>query len=191
MVKEIPQGHPLRKLFRELTARNFIENVRVTDFAIIRYVSELLVEFVHADNLYKIRDAQGRRLDEVALMLMEVNPAFSTRSIFDYNVEIAIRKHIGDYTLFITGIFPESLKRKKGSLKLDYFIDYIKAGKESYRLVSEFASAISPENEEAAILFRKLADQFDFCVVGLNFVRADLDRLKQPEFVQMKNIILN
>ena len=43
-------------------------------------------------------------------------------------------EHIGDYTLFLSGLFPEYLKRlPKRGLRVDAFIDYMQAGKESYR----------------------------------------------------------
>jgi hypothetical protein len=53
--------------------------------------------------------------------------------------EREVRKHIGDYTLFLTGMFPEyvaTLPRR--GLRLDRLIDYVKAGKESYRIVAAF-----------------------------------------------------
>jgi hypothetical protein len=37
-------------------------------------------------------------------MLIESNPMLEARS-FDY--ERKVRKHIGDYTLFLTGLFPK------------------------------------------------------------------------------------
>lgn len=42
----------------------------------------------------------------------------------------------------------------------------------------------------AAALFKKLATNFDFCVVGLNFVREELDRRQHPTFQRVKRIIL-
>jgi hypothetical protein len=56
--------------------------------------------------------------------------------------EREVRKHIGDYTLFLTGIFPEYVARlPRRGLRLDSMIDYVQAGKESYRIVAAFDPA--------------------------------------------------
>src|SRR5437764_1441960 len=56
----IPEGHPLRHLFRNLTEASF-EQVGTTDPELTIYVTGLLVEFTHVENLYRIRDANGKR----------------------------------------------------------------------------------------------------------------------------------
>lgn len=77
----------------------------------------------------------------------------------------------------MTGLFPEyvaSASRTRG-LRLDSFIDFMKAGKESYRIVSAFNLF---EYEKEAPLFRQMADKFELCVFGLNLVKEDLLRLQ-------------
>src|SRR5262249_30717484 len=58
----IPEGHPLRHLFRNLTEES-LEQVGTTDPELTVYVTGLLVDFTHVENLYRIRDAKGRRLE--------------------------------------------------------------------------------------------------------------------------------
>jgi len=183
MPREISENHPLRLLLRGLTERNLMGKVGLADVEILRYVSDLLTRFAHVDSLYKIRDTRGKRLEDVGEMLLESNPILSNSSL---DREREVRKHIGDYTLFFTGMFPESLRRLSSSIRLDYFVDYMKAGKESYRIVSEFNYG---EYRESAYLFRRLSENFDYCVVGLNFVKADLEALKDPHYQRMKRII--
>jgi len=173
----IPPDHPLCKLFRELVVRRFYGDAMLRDADIARYVSNLLVEFAHVKNLYKIRDARGRRLEDVGLMLIESNPLLEGRS---FDREREVRKHIGDYTLFLSGLFPEyvaSLPRR--GLRVDAFIDYLKAGKESYRIVSCFDQF---EYRDEAPLFRRLSDSFELCVFGLNLVKQDLERMRQQYY---------
>ncbi|MFC1717953.1 hypothetical protein ACFL6S_30105 [Candidatus Poribacteria bacterium] len=184
MAREISQDHPLRLLFRGLTERNLMGKVGLADIEIARYVSDLLTRFAYSDNLYRIRDTRGKRLEDVGEMLLESNPILSGSS---QSREREIRKHIGDYTMFFTGMFPESLRRMSSSIRLDYFVDYMKAGKESYRIVSEFTQG---EYKESAPFFRRLSEYFDYCVVGLNFVKADLEALKNPQYQQMKRMIM-
>ncbi len=173
----IPPDHPLRRLFRELVVRRFYGDAQVRDPRAARYVSDLLVEFAHVRNLYKIRDARGRRLEDVGLMLIESNPLLEGRS---FDREREVRKHIGDYTLFFTGLFPEyvaSLPRRGG--RVDAFVDYVKAGKESYHIVSCFDQF---EYRDEAPLFRHLSQNFELCVFGLNLVKQDLERMRQEHY---------
>src|SRR2546425_6156386 len=106
-------------------------------------------------------------------MLLESNALLGARS---FDREREVRKHTGDYTLFLTGIFPEyvaSLSRKR--LRLDSYVDYIRAGKESYNVVAAF-NQLEYRNEVP--LFGRLSDHFEFCVYGLNLVKLDLENLR-------------
>ena len=170
----IGHSHPLRQLFEELVRRRFIRDVQLCDSRLAAYISELLVDFTHVDSLYRIRNARGQRLEDVGEMLIESNPLLEASS---FDREREVRKHIGDYTLFMTGLFPENVSapRRIRGLRLDAFVDFIKAGKESYRIVSSFDQF---EYEGEAPLFRQLADRFELCVFGLNLVKEDLERLQ-------------
>jgi hypothetical protein len=120
---------------------------------------DLLVDFTCVDHLYQVRNARGKRLEEVDEMLLESNPLLDGRS---FGREREVRKHMGDFTLFLTGMFPEHVAAlPRRGLRLDSVIDYVKAGKESYRVVAAFDQF---EYHLAAPLFRRLADQFEYCV---------------------------
>ncbi len=172
---EIERNHPLRRLFAELVQRRFFEDVRVRDAQVAGYVSGLLTDFTHQDNLYRIRNARGQRLDDVGEMLIESNPMLDASS---FDRERAVRKHIGDYTLFLIGMFPEYVTsyRRRWKPAPDVFVDYVKAGKESYTIVSSFDQF---EYREEAPLFRRLSETFELCVYGLHLVKRDLERYQQ------------
>lgn len=177
----ISLNHPLRSLFADLVSKEL-----PWDHDVARYVADLLLEFVHVDNLYRIRNCRGKRLEEVGEMLVESNPALAAPS---FEREREVRKHIGDYTLFLTGIFPEyvaTLPRR--GLRLDSFVDYVKAGKESYRIVAAFNQF---EYRRLAPLFGRLAEQFEYCVHGLNRVKSDLETLQQEQYQFWKKNLLN
>jgi hypothetical protein len=168
----IGPNHPLRRLFAALVSRQI-----PSDRDIAAYVSDILVDFVHVENLYRVRNARGKRLEEVGEMMLESNPLLGARS---FDREREVRKHIGDYTLFLSGMFPEyvaALPRR--GLRLDSIIDYIEAGKESYRIVGAFDQF---EYRNAAPLFRRLAENFEYCVYGLNRVKADLETMRDERY---------
>lgn len=173
----ISRDHPLRRLFTRLVYQHFFEDAQVRDAQVADYVSGLLIEFTHVKNLYRIRNARGRRLEDVGEMLIESNPLLEGRS---FEREREVRKHIGDYTLFLAGLFPEyvaSLPRR--GLRLDAFVDYIQAGKESYRIVSFFDQF---EYRDEAPLFRRLSETFELSVFALNFVKRDLEQFQREAY---------
>jgi hypothetical protein len=174
----IDRNHPLRRLFTELVNRRLRGDAQVRDPRVADYVAAVLTDFTHVNNLYRVRNARGKRLEEVGEMLIESNPLLQGRSFVR---EREVRKHIGDYTLFLAGLFPEyvaSLPRR--GLRLDGFIDYLKVGKESYGVVSSFDLF---EYRDEAPLFRQLSDRFEACVYGLNLVKQDLE-VSRREYYQ-------
>lgn len=174
----------LRDLFGELVSRTFGEALRLTDSEITAYVTDLLTQFNRMENLYRIRDAQGKPLEDVGEMLVASNPLFDCPS---FDREREIRKHIGDFTLFFAGLFPEAINRwRLRRRRLDSLVDYVKAGKESYFIVSEFNQF---EYRTSAPFFKKMADQFETCVFGLNLVKRDLERMQQESYLRAQTYL--
>src|SRR5437660_12266552 len=133
----IPESHPLQQFFIELVGRHYAEYIGSRDQQIVGYVAGLLAEFCEVEQLCKIRDAMGKPLTDVGEMLLESNPVYGPAPSFDR--ERQVRKHIGDYTLFFTGMFPESINHLHlRRHRLENFVDWMKAGKESYYIVSRF-----------------------------------------------------
>lgn len=184
----ISKDHPLRTLFQHLVRGNFWRGAQLDDAELAEYVSGILTNFTHIENMYQIRNARGQRLDEVADMLIESNPHLDAPS---FDRERAVRRHLGDFTLFLTGLFPEaigSMPRLK-PLSVDTFVDYVKAGKESYRIVSLFDMY---EYREEAPLFGRLAYHFEQCVHGLNLVKQDLEKMQGTYYRRLqKDVGLN
>ncbi len=172
----IPESHLLREFFLDLVARHYSETVVLRDVEVSHYVANMLTEFCEDDQLHKIRNAAGKPLHDVGEMLLESDPIYGPAPSFDR--ERQVRKHIGDYTLFFTGMFPESINgfRLRKS-RLENFVDFIRAGRESYYIVSKFDCF---EYAKVAPLFRKMAENFEECVVGLNMVKNDLQEMQHP-----------
>jgi len=69
-------------------------------------------------------------------MLLESDPVYGDAPSFDR--ERQVRKHIGRYHLFFAGMFPESINHWRLRRQRLDLIDFVKAGKESYFIVSKF-----------------------------------------------------
>ena len=173
----IPESHPLRQLFQELVSRNYSSSgIELRDPALSSYVANLLTEFCEIEQLHKIRDAGERPLSDVGEMLLHSDPVYGPAPSFDR--ERQVRKHIGDYTLFFTGMFPESIHHfRLRRQRMENFVDFMRAGKESYFIVSKFEHF---EYQKVAPLFARLSREFERCVYGLNLVKNDLNEMQHP-----------
>lgn len=172
----------LRRFFADLVWRHFFEDLHLEQPEVARYVAGVLADFARTDCLYRIRNASGRKLEDVGEMLIESNPLLEARS---FDREREVRKHVGDYTLFMSGLFPENVARlrRMKQPRLESFIDFVQAGKESYKIVSSFDQF---EYREEAPLFRRLSEQFELCVFGLNLVKQDLEELQRQDYRDLK-----
>ena len=65
-------------------------------------------------------------------------------------------------------------------------LDFVRAGKESYAIVSSFDQF---EYEKEAPVFRRLSESFELCVFGLNLVRQDLQRLQRAYYTRMASTL--
>src|SRR5258708_35446817 len=172
----IPEAQPLQHLVEDLVGRHSAEELGLRDPQLIAYVSHLLSEFCEADQLFKVRGAADRPLADVGEMLLEPDPVYGSAPSFDR--ERQVRKHIGDYTLFLAGMFPESINHfRLRRQRLENLVEWVKAGKESYYIVSKFEHF---EYAKVAPLFATLSRNFEGCVYGLNMVKTDLEEIQHP-----------
>lgn len=164
------QAHPLEPFFQQAVRNSYEGKLGLNDPDVTAYVARLLCEFSEADNLYKVRDEVGRPIEELTEMVEAADPVHGSAASFD--AERALRKHIGDYALFVAGMYPEAMgsnrrmRRHQPSLG-----ELIHAGKESYYIVSQFNLF---EYEKEAPLFARLSDGFERCILGLTLVREEL-----------------
>ncbi|MGD0730086.1 MAG: hypothetical protein ABR956_02400 [Terracidiphilus sp.] len=164
------QAHPLEPFFQQMVRNSYEGKLGLNDPDVTAYVARLLCEFAESDKLYKVRDEEGRPVEELTEMMVAADPVHGSAPSFD--AERAVRKHIGDYSLFVAGMYPEAmgssrrLRRRHPSLG-----ELIQAGKESYYIVSQFNLF---EYEQEAPLFARLSDRFERCILGLTLVREEL-----------------
>jgi hypothetical protein len=182
----VSESHPLQQLFVELVGRHYAEEIGIRDPQVVGYVAHLLAEFCDVEQLFKIRNAAGRNLTDVGEMLLESDPVYGEAPSFDR--ERQVRKHIGDYTLFFTGMFPESINHfRLRRNRLENFVDWMKAGKESYYIVSKFEFF---EYTKVAPLFANLSQHFEQCVYGLNLVKNDLREMQHPIALRTDELLM-
>lgn len=138
-------------LVRQVFRRSGIEERAVAD-----YVAEVMAEFSRAENL-RCR-VQGQPKDYFVDMLAALQTADDLTSFY-------IRAHIGNYSLFLSGIFPDHVRfraERRGAPGLNY---YEGLGQANYRAASDHRLARKYALDG---IFNILADRFQTTRLALN-----------------------
>jgi hypothetical protein len=167
MISSLPNEHPLRRLFSGTVHHVLYVDMGLCDPEIAEYLTDLLSQFIHVDDFYPFKDAAGRRLEDLAAVLTE---AHLGKSVSRTERERILHRHIGDFALFWTGLFPEGLRRMKPLGFGDRLSGYMAQGKRSYAIASELTE---PQDQPPPAVLRRLSDHFEFCVHGLNLCRQE------------------
>ena len=151
----------LRRFF-DRAVRAAFTDLGLRDDPAAPYLADVLARFARTEQLHP-RGMAVPRLETVADMLIEIDAAWRTDApTWQPEREVTVRRHIGDYTLFMTGIFPERVERVASTGF------YISQGKQAYRFVSEHERATTPQG---APMFRRLAERFEHYVGALDYSR--------------------
>jgi len=149
----------LQSFFLSLTRQSFGQ-LGINDPPVVEYVADVLTIFARSDSLYRIRSRAGNKLDGVVEILGEIRP----RTVRESSLlrERAMRKYLGDYTLFMSGIFRSYIE---GRGFLDY---YLTEGRRSYWTVSELDLSLY---RTGFLLFQELSKKFEYYSGALDYMR--------------------
>lgn len=160
------QSNLLRRFFAGLSEQTFQARLGIADPQLIDYVSDLLVRFVRSDAVYRIRSLTGQPLAQVAVMMSEAEKRIG-------EAQKDVHRHIGDFTLFWVGVYPETLRQMQKSSERDHLIDYCEQGKKSYWIASTISAQ---EDDDEGELLGRLSREFEMCAYGLGEVRREWER---------------
>jgi hypothetical protein len=149
----------LRDFFMSAVRQSFWQ-LGIYDATVAGYVADVLTDFARTDSLYRIRSRAGRKIESVVEMLARESevPANENQLLRERET----RKYVGDYALFMSGIFRSYVE---GRGFLDY---YIKEGSRSYRTVSELDVSLY---RTGFILFQELSTKFEYYSGALDYTR--------------------
>jgi hypothetical protein len=166
-----PSGS-LGRFFTGLCEYIFQTRLGVADPPLTDYLSEMLLRHVRSDNFHRVRNLAGRPAVEVADMLAEADQRMGV-------AKRDVHRHIGDVTLFWTGVYPESLKTLRSVERKDYFVDYCTHGKRAYMI----ASTIETDEDDVApnSVLERLSLNFEMCAYGLGEVRREWERRDEED----------
>lgn len=166
------QIHPLEPFFLSEISAIFEGRLGLNDPELTAYVARVLCTFAEEGNLELVRGGNGHTIEQLVGLMRAADPVYGSAPSFD--AERRMRKYIGDYALFVAGMVPEALDSElHGNGRRPSLGELIRAGKESYYVVSQFTVF---EYKRDASLFARLSEQFERYVLGLALVHQELGR---------------
>ena len=164
---DFARGGALGRFFAGSCEYVFETRLGVADPPLVDYLTDLMLRFARLDTVHRVRNLSGRPVLEVADMVAEAENRIGL-------ARRDVHRHIGDVTLFWTGVYPESLPKLRAVEKKDFFIDYCAQGKRAYYI----ASTIDTDRDEDTPneLLERLSAQFEMCAYGLGEVRREWER---------------
>jgi hypothetical protein len=141
-----------------ILVRQVLRRSDIQDRAVADYVAEVLAEFSRAERLRCVVPGQAAPLDYFFEMLAALQTADDRTSFF-------VRVHIGNHSLFLSGVFPARLRYRaeaRGAPDLSY---YEGLGRTQYRTASDHRLA---HRYEVSEILSTLAERFEATRLALN-----------------------
>ena len=160
----------IERFFSGLSEFIFESKLGVADVQMVDYVSNLMLRFVRVDSLHRVRRGNGRPATEVFQMLVEAEERIGL-------ARREVHRHIGDFTLFWSGMYPESL-RPSSVNRCDDFLDYCQQGKRAYAIAAQIEGG---EDRPSSELLFQLSEQFELCAYGMREIRREWEESEPGE----------
>jgi hypothetical protein len=144
--------------------RHALRRLGEDDRRLADYVAAVLMHFGMRDNAYRVSASDDQLYDSLAALLADVDDPDGRRSFL-------VRTHLGDYALWLSGLFPDYIEHRRwrrGGPDLDY---YEEMGRRGYQLAAGHRLA---DEHGIATLFATAAERFGLLRAALNDVSDSL-----------------
>jgi hypothetical protein len=141
-----------------ILVRNVFRRSGIEDRTVADYVAEVLAEFALAERTRCVVPGQANSLDYFFEMLTALQRA-------DERTSFSIRAHIGNWSLFLSGVFLERIRSRaeaRGFPDVKYFVGL---GRAQYRAAGGHRLA---QRYDLAGIFNTLAERFETSRLALN-----------------------
>jgi hypothetical protein len=155
-----------------ILVRHVFRRSDINDRAVADYVAEVLAEFSSAERARCVVPGQTSPLDYIFEMLTALKTA-------DDRTSFLIRMHIGNHSLFLSGVFPERIRFRaeaRGFPDLKY---YEGLGRTYYRMASDHRLARRYAVEK---VLNTLAERFETTRLALNDISDRLFSLSDTNY---------
>ena len=141
-----------------ILVRNVFRRSGVEDRVVADYVAEVLAEFAQAERARCVIPGRIGSLDYFFEMLSALNAADDRTSFF-------VRAHIGNYSLFLSGVFPERIRFRAEARGFPDVKYYDALGRAHFRAASDHRLA---QQYAVAEIFNTLSERFETTRRALN-----------------------
>jgi hypothetical protein len=162
---DLPEPLPISAhLYFYVVTRHALTQRGVEDRDVSDYVASVLTEFSQTEKLCKLGAPKAREQFNYVVDLLAATQRAPSERVF------LIHSHLGNYALFLTGIFPQHVQHREerqGAPSIEFYED---VGASSYRLASDHQMARVHMLTE---IYRCISEQFRDIRLALNRL-ADL-----------------
>lgn len=155
-----------------ILVRQVFKRAGLADRGVADYVAELLAEFARAERARCLLPGQTQALDYFFELLGALR-------IADDRTNFYLRAHIGNYSLFLAGVFPDRIRvraERRGFPDLNY---YVTLGRAQFRAASDHRLA---QRYALADIFNTLAERFETTREALNDISGRLFALSGADY---------
>ena len=160
-------------LYFYVLVRNVFKNNGIEDLNLTDYIAELLTEYAHSDSKKRPITADGKPVEYFS-------DAMAAMANSDDKMKFFIQLFIGNYSLFLSGIFPGHLEHRsqfKAAPDIEY---YEKLGRTHFRTASNHRLASKYDLTE---ILQSLSESFHEVRLALNGLSERLVFLNSPSFI--------
>jgi hypothetical protein len=162
-----------------ILVRNVFRRSGVEQRAVADYVAEVLAEFAQSERAHCVVPGHTNPLDYFFEMLSALNTADERTSFF-------IRAHIGNFSLFFSGVFPDRIRFRaevRGFPDVKY---YESLGRSNFGAASDHRLA---QKYEVAEIYNTLSERFETTRRALNDIADRLFSLGDANY-SLENLLL-
>jgi hypothetical protein len=151
-------------LFAYVMIRHALRNAGEGDRGLADYVSAIVLHFGFRDRAYRVSGADDEVYNALVDLVDDVNDPDARRSFL-------VRTHLGNYALWLSGIFPDYIEQRRwrrGGPDLEY---YEEMGRRGFQLAADHRLA---EEHGLTSLYATAAERFGILRTALNAVSDSL-----------------
>ena len=158
LVRSPSATHASFPLFAYVMVRHALRRLGEGDRSLADYVAAIVMYFGVRDRSARVGDSDDQVYAALADLYHDVNDPDARRSLL-------VRAHLGNYALWLSGIFPDHVEQRRwnrGGPQLEY---YEEMGRRGFQLAAEHRLA---EEHGLAPLYAAAADRFGLLRLALN-----------------------
>ena len=151
--------------------RHVLQEAGIKDRAVADYVAEMLAEFSRDDRRQLVAPGQAGPLEYFFDMLAALQTA-------DDYTAFSIRAHIGNHSLFLSGVFPDRIRHRAETRACPNLRYYEELGRMNFRAASGHRLA---QRYDLTNIFETLSARFDKTRLALNDLAERVFSLGDPD----------